>query len=52
MARVTRRFFLLSSAVPAGEGGRDSRGSYDVEDSLIVQPYDESGFRWELVEWS
>jgi hypothetical protein len=31
---------------------RESRGSYYVEDSMIVQPYNESGFRWELVEWS
>jgi hypothetical protein len=31
---------------------RESRGSYYVEDSLIVQPYNESGFRWELLEWS
>ncbi|MEP6883398.1 MAG: hypothetical protein ABJC66_01485 [Gammaproteobacteria bacterium] len=31
---------------------RESKGSYYVEDSLIVQPYDESGFRWELLEWS
>jgi hypothetical protein len=31
---------------------RESKGSYYVEDSLVVQPYDESGFRWELLEWS
>jgi hypothetical protein len=31
---------------------RESRGSYYVEDSLIVQPYNENGFRWELLEWS
>jgi hypothetical protein len=31
---------------------RESRGSYYLEDSLVVQPYNESGFRWELLEWS
>jgi hypothetical protein len=31
---------------------RESKGSYYVEDSLIVQPYNESAFRWELLEWS
>ncbi len=31
---------------------RESTGSYYVADSLIVQPYNESGFRWELLEWS
>jgi hypothetical protein len=31
---------------------RESRGSFYVEDSLIVQPYNENGFRWELLEWS
>lgn len=31
---------------------RESSGTYYVEDSLIVQPYNESGFRWELLEWS
>jgi hypothetical protein len=31
---------------------RESRGSYYVADSTIMQPYNENGFRWELVEWS
>jgi hypothetical protein len=31
---------------------RESRGSYYIEDSLVVQPYNESGYRWELLEWS
>lgn len=31
---------------------RESKGTYYIEDSLIVQPYNESGFRWELLEWS
>jgi len=31
---------------------RESRGSYYPDDSVIDQPYNENGFRWELVEWS
>ena len=31
---------------------RQSKGSYYVEDSTIMQPYNESAFRWELLEWS
>jgi hypothetical protein len=31
---------------------RESRGSYYLEDSLVVQPYNENGYRWELLEWS
>ena len=31
---------------------RESRGSYYVDDSAAVQPYNENGFRWELLEWS
>jgi hypothetical protein len=31
---------------------RESRGSYYVADSTIMQPYNENGYRWELVEWS
>ncbi len=31
---------------------RESRGTYYVADSTIMQPYNENGFRWELLEWS
>ncbi len=31
---------------------RESRGSYYLVDSTIVQPYNENGFRWELLQWS
>jgi hypothetical protein len=31
---------------------RESTGSYYLDDSLADQPFNESGFRWELVEWS
>jgi hypothetical protein len=31
---------------------RESTGSYYLDDSLVDQPYSESGFRWELLEWS
>lgn len=31
---------------------RESRGTYYVADSTIDQPYNENGFRWELLEWS
>jgi hypothetical protein len=31
---------------------RESRGSYYLADSTIAQPYNESGYRWELLEWS
>jgi hypothetical protein len=31
---------------------RESQGTYYVADSTIVQPYNESGYRWELLEWS
>jgi hypothetical protein len=31
---------------------RESRGSYYVDDSAVDQPYNENGFRWELLEWS
>jgi hypothetical protein len=31
---------------------RESQGSYYVADSTIMQPYNESGYRWELLEWS
>jgi hypothetical protein len=31
---------------------RESKGTYYVIDSTIVQPYNESGYRWELLEWS
>jgi hypothetical protein len=31
---------------------RESKGSYYVEDSMIVQPFNENAFRWELLEWS
>lgn len=31
---------------------RESQGTYYVTDSTIAQPYNESGYRWELLEWS
>lgn len=31
---------------------RESQGTYYIADSTIVQPYNESGYRWELLEWS
>jgi hypothetical protein len=31
---------------------RESQGTYYVADSTIVTPYNENGFRWELLEWS
>jgi hypothetical protein len=31
---------------------RESTGSYYLDDSVADQPFNESGFRWELVEWS
>jgi hypothetical protein len=31
---------------------RESTGRYYIEDSVADQPYNESGFRWELLEWS
>jgi hypothetical protein len=31
---------------------RESTGSYYLDDSLVDQPYNESGFRWVLLEWS
>jgi hypothetical protein len=31
---------------------RESQGTYDIADSTIAQPYNESGYRWELLEWS
>lgn len=31
---------------------RESRGSYYIDDSAVDQPYNENGFRWELLEWS
>ncbi len=31
---------------------RESQGSYYLADSTIVQPYNENGFRWELLAWS
>jgi hypothetical protein len=31
---------------------RESQGTYYVADSTIVQPYNESGYRWELLAWS
>lgn len=31
---------------------RESRGSYYADDSAVDQPYNENGFRWELLEWS
>ncbi|HEY2465259.1 MAG TPA: hypothetical protein VGI32_14470 [Steroidobacteraceae bacterium] len=31
---------------------RESQGTYYIADSTILQPYNESGYRWELLEWS
>lgn len=31
---------------------RESQGTYYVADSTIEQPYNENGYRWELLEWS
>jgi len=31
---------------------RESQGTYYLANSTIVTPYNESGFRWELLEWS
>lgn len=31
---------------------RESRGTYYVADSTIMQPYNENAFRWELLQWS
>lgn len=31
---------------------RESQGTYYLADSTIMQPYNESGYRWELLEWS
>jgi hypothetical protein len=31
---------------------RESTGSYYLDDSWVDQPYNESGFRRELLEWS
>jgi hypothetical protein len=31
---------------------RESSGSYYLDDSVVDQPYNEGGFRWELLEWS
>jgi hypothetical protein len=31
---------------------RESSGSYYLDDSVVDQPYNENGFRWELLEWS
>jgi hypothetical protein len=31
---------------------RESTGSYYLDDSVADQPFNESGFRWELLEWS
>jgi hypothetical protein len=31
---------------------RQSQGTYYVADSTIDQPYNENGYRWELLEWS
>jgi hypothetical protein len=31
---------------------RESQGTYYVADSTIVTPYNENGFRWELLAWS
>ncbi len=31
---------------------RESSGSYYIDDSAADQPYQENGFRWELLEWS
>jgi hypothetical protein len=31
---------------------RESTGSYYIDDSSVDTPYEESGYRWELLEWS
>jgi hypothetical protein len=31
---------------------RESRGSYYDDDSAVDTPYNENGFRWELLEWT
>ena len=31
---------------------RESKGSYYEDNSAADQPYNENGFRWELLEWS
>jgi hypothetical protein len=31
---------------------RESSGSFYIEDSSVDTPYDEPGYRWELLEWS
>jgi hypothetical protein len=31
---------------------RESKGSYYLDNSLVDEPYEEGGFRWELLEWS
>ncbi len=31
---------------------RESTGIYYIEDSSVDTPYDEPGFRWELIEWT
>ena len=31
---------------------RESTGSYYIDDSVVDQAYNESGYRWELLEWS
>ncbi len=31
---------------------RESQGTYYLADSTIVQPFNESGYRWELLDWS
>jgi hypothetical protein len=31
---------------------RESSGTYYQDDSVVDQPYNENGFRWELLEWS
>lgn len=31
---------------------RESQGTYYLADSAIAQPYNENGYRWELLEWS
>jgi hypothetical protein len=31
---------------------RESKGSYYIDDSAVDQPYEENGFRWELLDWS
>lgn len=31
---------------------RESTGSYTIDDSSVDTPYDEAGYRWELLEWT